>query len=334
MKKLFILFVALALVGFTVPAMAANDHWSFYGSARMGTFYTSQDEDAGDDKQVAWGGLQGNSRIGANVSGDTVGGRFEYGSGPNLRLLYGTWNFGGGTLLVGQTYGPANIFQSSQVYGGDAGMLNVGGFYTGRNPQIAVSAGGFKIALLTPRSGAVGVDGDSDNTMPKVEGSYSFSAGAVKITAAAGYQTYAVEGSSDAGDYDVTSWVVGGGANVNLGPAYVKVGAMTGRNVGNYGMWTTGASGATISGAAIEDTTTVGGIAVVGFKASDQLKFEGGYGYVNHSADDDDTTSVFYVQAPITVASGFYIVPEAGMYNYHEDSGKMTYFGAKWQMNF
>ena len=342
MKKLFILFVALALVGLTVPAMAANDHWNFYGSARMSTFYTSQDADAGDDKATTWA-LQGNSRFGASVTGDTISGGLEYGTGVNLRLLYGKWNFGGGTLLVGQTYGPANLFYSSQTYGGDSGMLDVGGMYTGRNGQINLSTGGFSLALLTPGSGAVGDDGDSDNTIPKVEASYSFSAGAASAKLAAGYQTYAVEGSTDAGDYDVTSWVLGLGGGVNLGAVYIKGNVMTGRNVGNYWQWTEGSAGAVISGAEIKDTTTVGVIAVVGFKASDILSFQGGYGYVSHDADvsglDADVTSVFYVQAPITVASGFSLVPEVGMYNYHEDTagadqGSMTYFGAKWQMSF
>jgi len=342
MKKLFILFVALALVGLTVPAMAANDHWNFYGSARMTTFYTSQDADAGDDKATTWA-LQGNSRFGASVTGDTISGGLEYGTGVNLRLLYGKWNFGGGTLLVGQTYGPANLFYSSQTYGGDSGMLDVGGMYTGRNGQINLSTGGFSLALLTPGSGAVGDDGDSDNTIPKVEASYSFSAGAASAKLAAGYQTYAVEGSTDAGDYDVTSWVLGLGGGVNLGAVYVKGNVMTGRNVGNYGMWTQGSSSAVISGAEIKDTTTIGALAVVGFKATDSLSFEGGYGYVSHDTDvsgsDADVTSVFYVQAPITVAAGFSIVPEVGMYNYHEDNagadqGSMTYFGAKWQMSF
>ena len=342
MKKLFILFVALALVGFTVPAMAANDHWSFYGSSRLTTFYTSQDADAGDDKGTTWN-LQGNSRIGASVTGDTISGGFEYGTGINLRLLYAKWNFGGGTLLVGQHYGPANLFYGGQVYNSDAGMLNVGGLYTGRNPQINLGVGSFNLALLTPQNGAVGDDGDSDNTIPKVEASYSLSAGALSAKVAAGYQTYAVEGSTDAGDYDVTSWILGLGGGVNLGAVYIKGNVMTGRNVGNYWQWTEGSAGAVISGAEIKDTTTVGVIAVVGFKASDILSFQGGYGYVSHDVDvsglDADVTSVFYVQAPITVASGFSLVPEVGMYNYHEDTagadqGSMTYFGAKWQMNF
>ena len=41
MKKLTILIAAVALVCFSVPAMAVD--WNFYGSARIATFYTSTD---------------------------------------------------------------------------------------------------------------------------------------------------------------------------------------------------------------------------------------------------------------------------------------------------
>ena len=43
MKKLTILMAVAALVCFSVPAMAVD--WNFYGSARMATFYTSEDEE-------------------------------------------------------------------------------------------------------------------------------------------------------------------------------------------------------------------------------------------------------------------------------------------------
>ena len=39
MKKLMILIAAIALVCFSVPAMAVD--WNFYGNARMQTFWTS-----------------------------------------------------------------------------------------------------------------------------------------------------------------------------------------------------------------------------------------------------------------------------------------------------
>ena len=83
MKKLTILLAAIALVCFSVPAMAVD--WNFYGSARMATFYTSEDLGAGlnaagndSDDGIDWD-LQGNSRLGATVKAENVSGRFELG---------------------------------------------------------------------------------------------------------------------------------------------------------------------------------------------------------------------------------------------------------------
>jgi len=343
MKKLFVLFVAVALVGFTVPAVAGD--WSFYGSARLATFWTDTDGgDVGiDDEGLQWA-QQGNARIGARVKGETVSGRFEYGSGPNLRLLYGTWNFGSGRILLGQTYGPVNLFHSNQVFNGDGDLLNYGGTYGGRTPQLNLKVGGFQVALLTPQSASpIGVDGDGDTTTPKIEASYSFSTDAFSVTVVGGYQTYEIENSSDAGNYDVDAWVVGIGGGVHFGPAYVNANLMAGQNVGNYGLWTTGAAGAAVVAGSLEDTDTIGGILVVGFKASDMLSFEGGYGLVSHELDvsgsNEDETQAYYVQAVINIAPGFFIVPEVGFVDFQDnganvDEGDMTYFGAKWQMNF
>ena len=115
MKKFTILIAALALVGFSVPAMAQVD-WNFYGSARMATYWVSEDFGDGmnvagtDDKDqdLQWD-LQGNSRIGATVKAENINARFEFGvteSNVGSRRLYGVWNFGAGKMKVGKDYTP------------------------------------------------------------------------------------------------------------------------------------------------------------------------------------------------------------------------------------
>ncbi len=148
MKKLFVLFTALALVvAFTLPAAAADAaSWAFYGSSRVSTFYEGVDKDLDTDNFSL--GLQGNSRIGARVKNGAISGRFEYGTGVNTRLLYGSWDFGGGSFTVGQMYTPVNMFYSNQVFGSDTDLLNVGGVYGGRNAALRLSMGDFKVALL------------------------------------------------------------------------------------------------------------------------------------------------------------------------------------------
>jgi hypothetical protein len=163
MKKLAVLFTAIALVCFAVPAMAVD--WNFYGSARMATFWTSNDFDESElrqgdaplteDSQLDWA-LQGNSRFGATVKHESVSGRFELGLKSSstgdvdvgTRRIFGSWNFGAGSLKVGKDYSPISQFISGQVYDGDLGLLGIGTMYGARVPQIALSFGGFEIALI------------------------------------------------------------------------------------------------------------------------------------------------------------------------------------------
>ncbi len=96
------------------------------------------------------------------------------------------------------------------------------------------------------------------------------------------------------------------------------------------------------TGTADDATTTLGYIFVAGFKASDTMSFELGYGGLSNDSDaygDPDTASSYYVQAVIALADTFFIVPEIGAFDEGEDNagnteGVNTYFGAKWQMNF
>jgi hypothetical protein len=164
MKKLTILFAAIALVCFSVPAMAVD--WNFYGSARMATYYVSDDlgkvaKGAEDGVQDTQWDFQGNSRIGANVKAEHIKGQFELGlkgtgSGDvdvGTRRLYGQWDFGAGKLKVGKDYTPVSQFISGQAFDGDLGLLGIGTMYGSRLGQVALSFGGFTVALITPQSG-------------------------------------------------------------------------------------------------------------------------------------------------------------------------------------
>ncbi|MCD4743135.1 MAG: hypothetical protein K8R67_11735 [Desulfobacteraceae bacterium] len=349
----------------TFAMTAAAAEWNFYGSARVATFWTDVDDlqvlTAGgddDDFGVGWA-MQGNSRIGAKVKvSDTLSGRFEYGTsggGANIRLLYGTWNFGAGTLTVGQFYSPLNFFYSNQVYGGDAGMLNVGGLYSGRNQGLMVGlmGGALKIALLTPNAGIFGpviipTGEDVDATFPRFEVSYHLSLGKAFLDFAAGYTTYEVENLVD--DYDVDSWVLAFGGGVDLGFMYIKANAWYGENVGTYGLWHNtlddfgGAIIPTIPGDIdIEDNESYGLLFVVGAKINDMVSVEAGIGYTESELDfvgwQEDDNLAYYVQATVTLAPGVFIVPEVGIIDSQEDMAgaddqSLLYYGLKWQINF
>ena len=346
MKKLLVVLAAVAfVVAFTAPAMSAD--WSFYGSSRMSTFFDSDDKVASglgfDDDDLTWS-LQGNSRFGAKVKAGDINGRIEYGTGVNLRLLYATWNFGGGELLVGQDYSPMCYFPSNQVYGGDTDLLPYGGIYNGRRPMIQLKTGGFKIALIQPFTSAVTgfAAADTDTSIPKIEASYGFGAGPLKLALMGQWNTFDVVDAAN-NEEGVDTYALGLGFKIPFGAVSVGGNVWMGQNTGNTGMWTSGDNDAAWNGTQIVDNDALGYVLVVGFKASDALKFEVGYGQQAHELDvagsQKDETSSYYAQAVVTVAKGFFIVPEIGKVDYQEDGagndqGDTTYFGAKWQINF
>ncbi|MBN1226795.1 MAG: hypothetical protein JXA79_07370 [Deltaproteobacteria bacterium] len=348
MKKLLVLLAAGAFVlGLTLPAMSAD--WSFYGSSRMSTFFDSDSEEVNpalggnDDDDLTWS-LQGNSRIGANVKAGNIGGRFEYGSGPNLRLLYGTWNFGAGELLVGQSYTPWNYFISNQVYAGDQDLLPTGGMYDGRRPMIQLSSHGFKLALVQPNTATLAGYGqvDTDTSIPKIEVSYAFNAGPAKLTLFGLYNTFdAVTATND--EEGVDSHAFGFGFMMPFGAAYLNGNIWMGQNIGASGIWNFGADDPQWDGTDVVDNDTTGYALVAGFKMSDAISFELGYGATMSELDvsgaDEDEAQAMYAQATINIAKGFTVTPEIGKIDYKEDAagndqGDTTYFGAKWQINF
>jgi hypothetical protein len=357
MKKLFVCFLAVAMVfAFTAPTMAAD--WNFYGSARFATFSADNDNRAvpvsTSDTDTEWA-VQGNSRIGATVSAGDVGGGFEYGSGPNLRKLYGTWNFGPGTLLVGQTYTPIAEFYSNQVYGADNDLLFQGMAYHGRRGQIRLTFGGFDLAFVTPTSsttlldttGATVTSTDTDTTLPQVIASYKFATDMFSVKPYVGYATYDFQ-TTPTRQEGVTSTIFGVGGKVNFGPAFVAANIYAGTNVGNMGIANASFDDAVVGvNGEIVDNTALGYAAVVGFKASDMFTIEGGYGRVTTEIDylgvkTEDPSFSYYINATVTLAPGVFIVPEFGKVSndtlkvggVETDESEVTYFGAKWQINF
>jgi hypothetical protein len=238
MKKLTILIAAVALVCFSVPAMAVD--WNFYGNARMSTFYVSTDygdftnpsKTDNEDAELDWS-FQGNSRIGANVKAENLKGQFEFGvssdssGGGNVsaRRLYGEWMFGDAMYLkVGKDYTPVSQFISGQVFDGDLGLLGIGTQYGNREAQVAFGFGGFEISLIQPHTTLIagmqssgtsvyipasGVfvssqptatkfKGDVDSVLPKIEAKWGMSFDAWNFNIMGGYQYYSIQ--------DVTSF--------------------------------------------------------------------------------------------------------------------------------
>jgi hypothetical protein len=372
MKKFFVFLTAVALVcGFGIPAMAADEApaWNFYGSARMATWYSNTSEEragsfgayaniGSDDSGTIWE-LQGNSRFGATVKGDTIGGGFEYGTGVNLRKLYGTYTVGAHEFLVGQTYTPlAYRFYSNQSYATDDGLLGVGNYYTGRDPMLQWKMGGLRVALVKPQVDALGFASaldpdptddiepvtDADSVIPQLEARYVYKTDAFALDVFGGANTYKLEEPISGEDDTVTAYMLGIGAETNFGPGYVKAQIWADRNGAQLGAadWG-GNNSASVFEGGINDNDGLGAMAVLGFKATDALVIEGGIGYTSYELDagdfEKDETIAYYINAIIDIVPGFFIVPEFGYYDFKEnnlgvDEGSETYFGAKWQINF
>jgi hypothetical protein len=366
MKKLIIVIAALALIA--SPALAVD--WNFYGSARMQTAYVSEDfgnaEDAAgndDDNGISWD-WGGNSRFGAKVKAENVSGLMEVGirstteggdQTVNSRRLYGEWKFGAGKFKVGKDYTPVSQFVSGQAFGSnptgslDDGLLGQGAMYGGRQGQLALSFGGFTVALETPTGsntiGGVTVpNSDVDEYIPKIEAKWGMSLDMFSFNIMGGYQTYEIDGP----DEDVDSYVFGGDAAVTFGPVYVKASASYAENGGNAG-WTAAPGVWNLADEDVKDTTTIQAAVMAGFKFTDMVTFEVGYGWRDDDYDGDavgysDTTPwEIYGQAVIALAPGVWVIPEIGYRDNDEyssgadsgnNAGSRMYVNAKWQIDF
>ena len=364
MKKLILVIAALALIA--SPAMAVD--WNFYGSARMATFYNTRDFNNGTASSLDGGGelkgnfdsddtvqwdLQGNSRLGATVKAENISGRFEFGVNESTitsRRLFATWDFGAAKLKVGKDYSPVKQFISGQAFGGDAGLLGNGTAYGSRNGQVALSFGGFEVAAIKNKGGMLrNMDtGDVDLYLPRLEAGWGMSFDTWNFKLIGGFQYYNIDdGGAGHNNVDVTSWLLGADAGINFGPLYFKAAGSGGTNWGNAG-WSGSAAGAAFDGDDdTDDVDTYMAALVAGFKFTDQLTFEGGWGYQYNDSDakgeDDTDTQAYYIQAVISLAPGVTIIPEVGGYNYGsdltaggtgKDHGDQVYAGAKWQIDF
>jgi hypothetical protein len=359
MKKI-LLFTAVIAMVLGGTALAAD--WNFYGSARMQTFVNNNSKELATGNSYVTNPLAGaagkswtetswaahsNSRIGANVEAGDVKGRFEYGNTPQLRILYGRWNFGSGELAVGQYYTPTYYGFGNSVYATDNGLAGFGVTGAGRAPMIRLKFGGFEIAGVTPNTTItpVGTYTNKKVTLPKLELSYAGAAGPVAFHVGAGMQSIDMVNAAD-NSKSVTAWVAAGKVQYGAGPFEIGLSANYGVNMAEYG-WSMGALNTVgVTATDYKDTKGYGAALYVGFKINDMLGVEAGYGYQLSQADSsvvpggkDDIGMQYYVQLPITLADGVFIIPEVGKFDYDVDfanakQGDLTYFGAKWMINF
>jgi hypothetical protein len=331
----------------------------FYGSLRLSTFYEDANTGPGaDDQSLRWDD-QNNSRIGATFTRGKITGGYELGldddSSTITRKLYGIYDMGWGSLLIGQN-NPilGNLFYSNQVFNNDNDLLGWGGVFETRLPQVKLTVKNLEVALVKDKtSSAMNADsGDVDALMPKLEVRYRINQPAFFVDVFGGLFSYSVEdvvlGSSNYGDETVNCWVAGLGGGLKLDPVFIRAQVYMAENGKNFGLILQDAAGAKFdaSGSVVNETNA-GGHLVVGSKVG-KCTVEAGIGYAYSQLDDpaaslgDDknTCMSYYLNTTIPVYGSFFLVPEVGVLDYGDNSfgddekKDTTYIGAKWQVDF
>jgi hypothetical protein len=350
MKKLTIIALVVAITAVFAVQATANE-WSLYGNARMATFYTSEDlglelgrrgsgppfqfftvdnrnaANQNKEKNTIWE-LNTVSQIGANIKGDRLEARFEFGvtsdgSGGNVtsRRLYAIWKFAEGWgLKVGKDDTPILFGLSNQVFDNDSNLWRLGNAWGGRQAQIAVQGelgpGMLKVALIDQTTNTLNTpNGVVEKLLPKLEASYQYYfTDAMSAHAFGGYQTYDVKypGAFGLGtdDFSVDSWVLGAGAKLNFGSFYVNPQVSYYQN-GAAADWlgsvylpfsksglvdefnsSFGTNLQLVGSDGVIDAKNLMAMLALGFKPTESLGFEAGVGYVDYKTDSYQGISI------------------------------------------
>ena len=354
MQKYRMIWFSVLMV-FSISGVALANEWSLYGSARMATFFTSQDQgekgpdDAGRStiNYTRWE-LQGNSRIGANVRGEAIEAKVELGvneSTVTTRKIYGIWKFADGWgLKIGKDETPILIGLSNQVFNNDSNLWQLGNAYGGRVGQIAIEGRGFKLAAISTTSAQnIEAGGTVDSVAtesywPKLEASYKFAfADSMSAHIFGGwqnYQYYAMFTDGSITSETITSFVIGAGGDFNFGPVYVKPQASWYRNGAAAGWLESTLQGdASVSVAPVigpdgqvKDVDSFMAMLAIGYSATERVRLETGGGWLHNEgkgdSDLDNDWYALYLQSVLTLAPSVYLVPEIGYIDYGKGIGE------------
>lgn len=315
-----------------------------------------------DQKTTQWA-LASNSRLGVSVKRDeALGGRVEFGlkndGSVGLRLGYGTYTLNNATFLFGQDYAPLSEWDySSQVFYGDNnlagwGVIDVDGK---RIPQIKVKWNGLQVALVTNKNASTlnlptTANATAEVLLPQIQAKYRFATDKVFGDIFGGMSSYKVKSEALDIDKTVTSYAYGLGGGIKIDPVFAKAMVWTARNGKQMSLHQADAAGATFD---LTDNSFIAdkgfGWAFVAGANIGKVTVEAGYGFVSSEKDmsgaRENKARNYYVNAAIPIVQtavksvSCSVVPEVGVFDYMKDAngndqGKITYAGAKWQINF
>jgi hypothetical protein len=381
-KTVVIAAAAGALTALAIPAMAETTlYGSFRLGTWYDTATAAYDNSA--KEPGAHGNFdlrnQANSRFGAKFSEGKLGGVVELGigglaanqpagnvsgtgasigSGSNTtvytRLVYGTYKLDFGTLLIGQTYSPYWAV-SDQVISDDQGNNGFGSIYDGRNPQIRLTLNnGLYVAAIRQGSPAT-VYATSNSYIPKVAVGYDGKAGDLTFGGGVAGQYYTYRSITNSNNEGVASVLGYAHGKYKSGPLALGLNLGYGQNIGDMGIAEGIAPAWSTSRKTLDDITTFSVLLTGGFALSDTVKIQAGVGYVSNDGGKTTVAGIArdwknadnkisaYVNAPITIAKNFMVVPEFTYQDHLDDNnatntdrnGQKDYIvGAKWQFDF
>ena len=349
MRKLFILFAAVAFAfAFTTPAKADVN---FSGYVAFETYMQSVDNPAPakDADDLIWSLDRVCSRLTINFKEGPVSAVYEIRPLPAnyVRHWFASWNFGGGTLGIGQFWTPEFSCISSSVYG--CGALDVlDPACSVRIPFVQVQFGSLKIAAGEPNAPGGVVGGtytDTETSLPKLMASYNLNVAMVGLKFFGGYNTYSERDPATDQTQDIDSYVVGLTASLGFGPLTVKAQVWTGDNVTEYGSGAPGFAAAW-NGTAIVDSSAMWYGIDLAYKVSDTLQVTAGYMTGESESDaagtNEDPASTYHVNATFTLAKGVTITPEYMVYDQDDrtvagvkaEQASTTVMGVYWKIAF
>ncbi len=339
----------VSILFFVFISAALSAEFKPYGSARVGYWYESENEDwssTGESELNLNYFLHSNSRFGARLEHGDLNGRIEFSGTGSIRLLYGEYKMSGWSLLVGQN--STGVSQKAkQGWGADQELKGWGAIDDSRKPQIRMKFdSGLYIAFVRPELvNAQGADQGKNTLLPKINLGYDGKlSDGISFQGTFGVNHYSYNENAGSLDHAVLAYILGLLFEFDLDPMKITAHVNYGQNTKNYGISTATPNTAIYDAVKDEivDVTTMGGFGQLSYKLSPNSLFTGGVGYVSSDSDafdNADSAMAAFLQLEHRLHRNVRLVPEIGMLNdmkdvNDNDQGSMIYFGTQLRMDF
>lgn len=344
MKKVFVSSALSALLVLPAAALEVysgdNATLSVYGAIKG---YVGMGENA----QVGMGpagflfGVQNNSNIGFDVVADKFKAKVEFGAIENdpfgtangavapLRYLWGSYDTGLGTILVGKANTPTTDIFSTGVINNDTALNGFGGLSTAtRRLQVQYNVAGLSLALISDyiaelASTSSQPKANSSSTMPRIALSYTIYNGSNPLFQIAGtYKRFTRESEGNPTGNPIDAWHISVGTKPTFGNNFVSLFGFYGKNQDVYGETGTFYNNGTwghskdIIGTAGRNIKRAGGKAELGIGLSKDATFTIGAGYQETFGEIQGkykSVGVF-AQVPYKVNANFTLTPVVGWF--------------------